>query len=128
MLSSNQPGPGYDELVEPGGAPRPTAQGLWRHLTALGLEALLERQQAADREIRSIGVTFQTYDGDAVLDRPWPFDVIPRVLAASEWARVREGLIQRLRALNLFIDDVYHDQRSVSSDLVNRTACSLSSV
>ena len=118
MLSSYQPGPGYDELVEPGGAPRPTAQGLWRHLTALGLEALLERQQAADREIRSIGVTFQTYDGDAVLDRPWPFDVIPRVLAASEWARVREGLIQRLRALNLFIDDVYHDQRAVQAGVI----------
>jgi uncharacterized circularly permuted ATP-grasp superfamily protein len=89
MLSSYQPGPGYDELVEPGGPPRAVARGLWRHLTDLGLGALIERQQAADREIRSIGVTFQTYDGDAVLDRPWPFDVIPRVLASSEWARVR---------------------------------------
>jgi len=118
MLSSYQPGPGFDELVEPGGQPRPTARGLWRHLTELGLEALVERQRAADREIRSIGVTFQTYDDDAVLDRPWPFDVIPRVLAASEWARVREGLIQRLRALNRFIDDVYHDQRAVRAGVV----------
>jgi uncharacterized circularly permuted ATP-grasp superfamily protein len=56
MLSTYQPGPGYDELVEPGGPPRPTARGLWRHLTNLGLEALLERQQAADREIRSISI------------------------------------------------------------------------
>ncbi len=118
MLSSYQPGPGFDELVEPGGQPRPTARGLWRHLTELGLEALVERQQATDGEIRSIGVTFQTYDDDAVLDRPWPFDVIPRVLPASEWARVREGLIQRLRALNRFIDDVYHDQRAVRAGVV----------
>ncbi len=118
MLSSYQPGPGYDELVEPGGPPRPTARGLWRHLTTLGLDALIERQHAADREIHSIGVTFQIYDGEAVLDRPWPFDVIPRILAASEWARVGEGLVQRLRALNLFIDDVYHDQRSVQSGIV----------
>ena len=44
--------------------------------------------------------------------------MIPRVLAASEWARVREGLIQRLRALNLFIDDVYHDQRAVQAGVV----------
>ncbi len=118
MLSSYQPGPGFDELVEPDGQPRPTARGLWRHLTELGLEALVERQSAADREIRSIGVTFQTYEDDAVLDRPWPFDVIPRVLAASEWSRVREGLIQRLRALNCFIDDVYHDQRAVRAGVV----------
>ncbi len=79
MLSSYQPGPGYDELVGPDGLPRATAQGLWRHLNKLGLGALQERQQAADREIRSIGVTFQTYEGEVALDRPWPFDVIPRV-------------------------------------------------
>src|SRR6202140_4095194 len=118
MLSSYHPGPGYDELDEPGGAPRSTARGLWRHLSKLGLDALLERQRAADREIRSIGVTSQTYEGDAVLDRPWPFDVIPRVLCASEWARVRQGLVQRLRTLNLFIDDVYHDQRAVRAGVV----------
>jgi uncharacterized circularly permuted ATP-grasp superfamily protein len=118
MLSSYQPGPGYDELVEPHGAPRAMARGLWHHLTELGLDALLERQRAADREIRNIGVTFQTYEGDFGLERPWPFDVIPRVLASSEWGRVRDGLIQRLRALNLFIDDVYHDQRAVQSGVV----------
>ena len=55
MLSSYQPGPGFDELVEPGGPPRATARGLWRHLTDLGLEALVERQHAADREIRTSG-------------------------------------------------------------------------
>jgi uncharacterized circularly permuted ATP-grasp superfamily protein len=118
MLSSYQPGPGYDELVEPGGPPRATARGLWRHLSELGLEALVDRQHAADREIRSIGVTFQTYEGDVAFDRPWPFDVIPRVVASAEWARVREGLIQRLRALNLFIDDMYHDQRAVQAGVV----------
>ncbi len=118
MLSSYQPGPGYDELIEAEGVPRPTARGLWQHLTSLGMEAVVQRQAAADREIRDIGITFQTFDGDATLDRPWPFDVIPRVLAASEWARVREGLVQRLRALNLFIDDVYHDQRAVRAGVV----------
>ncbi len=118
MLFSYQPGPGYDEIVEPGGSARPTAEGLWRHLSELGLESLLERQQAADREIRTIGVTYQTYEGDVAVDRPWPFDVIPRVLPASEWARVRQGLVQRLRALNLFIDDVYHDQRAVQAGIV----------
>lgn len=118
MLSSYQPGPGYDELVEPSGSPRATARGLWRHLTDLGLDGLVERQEAADREIRSIGITFQTYENEVALDRPWPFDVIPRVLGTSEWTRVREGLVQRLRALNLFIDDVYHDQGIVQAGVV----------
>jgi hypothetical protein len=48
MLSSYEPGPGYDELVDPGGPPRSTARGFWRHLNKLGLDALLERQKAAD--------------------------------------------------------------------------------
>jgi uncharacterized circularly permuted ATP-grasp superfamily protein len=75
-------------------------------------------QQAADEEIRRIGVTFQTHECDGTVDRPWPFDVIPRVLDASEWARIRIGLIQRLRALNAFVDDVYHDQRIVRDGVV----------
>ena len=91
LLASYEPGPGYDELVGGGRSPQGMTGGLWRYLEAIGIDGLVERQQAADREIRSIGVTFQTYDGDAALDRPWPFDVIPRVLAASEWARVERG-------------------------------------
>jgi uncharacterized circularly permuted ATP-grasp superfamily protein len=78
----------------------------------------VERQEAADREIRSIGVTFQTGEGDGAVDRPWPFDVIPRVLASSEWSRIQDGLVQRLRALNLFVDDVYHEQRAIQAGVV----------
>jgi uncharacterized circularly permuted ATP-grasp superfamily protein len=113
-----RPGVGYDELIGSDGSPRPVAQALWRHLADLGPLALAERQKAADREIRTIGVTFRTNDGDVSIDRPWPYDVIPRVLPASEWSRLREGLIQRLRALNLFIDDVYHAQRAVQAGVV----------
>ncbi len=118
MLSSYEPGPGYDELLSPDGSPWPIAQGLWRHLQHLGAQSLVERQQAADREIHSIGMTFQTNEGDGVVDRPWPFDVIPRVLASSEWARIKDGLVQRLRALNLFIDDVYHEQRAIQAGVL----------
>jgi uncharacterized circularly permuted ATP-grasp superfamily protein len=98
--------------------PRPAAEALWRHFTDLGPEALAERQQAADREMRAIGVTFTVYEGSTGVDRPWPFDIIPRVVPADEWHLIETGLVQRLNALNLFIDDVYHDQRSVSSGIV----------
>jgi len=113
-----EPGVGYDELVGQAGTAWPVAQGLWRDLAELGADALAERQRAADREIRTLGVTFGTREGEDSVDRPWPFDVIPRVLAASEWDRIHEGLVQRLRALNRFIDDVYHAQRVVQEAVV----------
>jgi uncharacterized circularly permuted ATP-grasp superfamily protein len=111
-------GTGYDEIVGGDGVPRTVAQALWHYLTALGPEVLAERQRAADREIRTIGVTFRTSEGDGSVDRPWPFDIIPRIVDGSEWTRLRQGLVQRLRALNLFIDDVYHAQRCVQAGVV----------
>jgi uncharacterized circularly permuted ATP-grasp superfamily protein len=113
-----QLGTGYDEIVGSDGEPRAVAHALWRHLATLGSEALAERQRAADSEIRTIGVTFRTSEGDGSVDRPWPFDVIPRIVDSAEWTRLRQGLIQRLRALNLFIDDVYHAQECVQAGTV----------
>ena len=113
------PGAFYDELVAPDGAPRPAALALFEHFTELGPDGLAERQDAADREMRAIGVTFTVYEESAgTTDRPWPFDVIPRVMPSDQWHLIEAGLVQRLSALNLFIDDVYHDQRSVSSGVV----------
>ena len=80
---SYDPGAFYDELVGPGGVPREAAGPLWRHFQALGPEALVERQEAADREIRAVGVTFTVYDGTTGVDRPWPFDIIPRVISSK---------------------------------------------
>ncbi len=114
------PGPHFDELIGPDGTPRDLAVALWDHLTELGPEAVRERQQAADREIRAIGITFTVYEGSAGIDRPWPFDVIPRILTAEEWRHIETGLVQRLNALNLFIDDVYHDQRCLELGVVPR--------
>ena len=115
---SYDPGLFYDELVCPNGEPRAAATALWHHFATLGPEALAERQEAADREMRAIGVTFTVYEGSTGVDRPWPFDIIPRVVSSDEWHVIESGLVQRLNALNLFIDDVYHDQRSVSSGVV----------
>ncbi len=112
------PSSGYDELVEPDGRPRPATEALWRHLTRLGPAGIEERQRAADREIRAAGVTFGASADADEADRPWPFDVIPRVVTASEWQPVEAGLVQRLTALNRFIDDVYHDQMAVRDGVV----------
>ena len=108
----------YDELVDADGQPRAIARPLLGHLAEVGLDVLRGRQRAADREIRSVGMTFRIYEDRSSADRLWPFDVVPRVLDSNEWERIESGLVQRLRALNCFIDDVYHDQRIVEAGVV----------
>ena len=80
----------------------------------LGVEELQGRQAAAASDILTMGITFTVYSEGSNIDRAWPFDVIPRIIEAREWAAVERGLVQRLRALNMFIDDVYNDRRFVA--------------
>jgi uncharacterized circularly permuted ATP-grasp superfamily protein len=95
----------WDEMVS-AGRPHDACRGVMHYLTSLGPE-LLDRQQAAELAIRTMGITFTVYSEAGDIDRAWPFDVIPRVISSQEWASVTAGLIQRLVALNLFIDDLY---------------------
>ena len=104
----------WDELLDPEGNPRPACEQLVRHLGELGLAELQQRQDLAELDIVGMGITFTVYSDGRGIDRAWPFDVIPRVIAASEWRRTESGLVQRLRAINMFIDDVYHEQRIVA--------------
>lgn len=105
--------PSYDELFEPGGHPRPSAQAMGEFLMGLGERELRRRQRALERDIRAQGITFNVYGSQTNIDRRWPMDVIPRVISTSEWSRIARGLEQRLLALNLFIDDLYHQQMVV---------------
>ncbi len=104
----------WDELYSADGVPRPAAAALAAHLGALGLDDLRERQVLAEIEIATMGITFTVYSDGRGIDRAWPFDIIPRVIAADEWRRIEAGLKQRLRAVNRFIDDLYHEQRIVA--------------
>ncbi|MFO1502371.1 MAG: circularly permuted type 2 ATP-grasp protein [Steroidobacteraceae bacterium] len=104
---------GFDEFVGPDGQPRPAARPLCSYLTGLAEEDLLARRAAVDAAIVTMGITFTTYGDGASIDRAWPFDPIPRVMPASEWALIDRGLRQRLVALNLFIDDLYNGQKIV---------------
>jgi uncharacterized circularly permuted ATP-grasp superfamily protein len=103
----------WDEMLDERGRPRDGCAGVLRYLLALG-DGLVERQQAAVLAIRAMGITFTVYADAANIDRPWPFDVIPRVLSKQEWDGITAGLVQRLAALNLFIADVYGDRKIVA--------------
>ena len=111
----------FDELIGPGGSARPAACALIEFLSEIGPQELVTRQKAAEAAIRSMGITFTVYHEEGgSIDRAWPLDIIPRVIALSEWRRVEAGLQQRARALNMFIDDVYHDQRIVRDGVFPR--------
>jgi uncharacterized circularly permuted ATP-grasp superfamily protein len=104
----------WDELVDEHGMPRPAAAALVERLRSLPIAELQERQTLADIDILALGITFTVYHDGRGTDRAWPMDIVPRVIAAAEWAAVERGLRQRLTALNRFIDDVYHERRVVA--------------
>ena len=98
----------YDEIVEAPGKPRLAAQVLCDYLSSLSKEDLAERKTAAELAIVVLGITFTVYTEGGTIDRAWPFDIVPRIIPKHEWERTEAGLKQRVQALNLFIDDLYH--------------------
>lgn len=109
--SEYDPGRGWDELLKAPGKPRAHARPLTKYLSSLSSSQLGRRQEAAERAIIEMGITFTVYSEGQNIDRAWPFDIIPRVMPADEWRRIEAGLKQRLTALNMFINDVYNEQR-----------------
>ncbi len=101
---------GYDEMFAAPGTPRAHYAALHHRLGQLGADELENRHRAADLMMRHQGITFTVYGRDQGVERIIPFDPIPRLVAADEWDRIERGLKQRVRALNLFIHDVYHDR------------------
>ncbi|MBK1650246.1 circularly permuted type 2 ATP-grasp protein [Rhabdochromatium marinum] len=111
----------YDELVAAPGQPRAVVRALLADLAELGTEELAVRQEAADVSIKEMGISFTVYSEEGgTIDRSWPFDVVPRVIPQSEWQRVEAGLKQRVQALNLFIDDLYHEQKIIADGVFPR--------
>lgn len=107
----------YDELIDQEGRPRPAAQHLLEHLASLPQADLAMRRQAVDAAIMTTGITFTVYSDAGNIDRAWPFDIIPRIMAKSEWNRIEAGLKQRLKALNMFINDLYNEQEIVKDGI-----------
>ena len=110
--------PTSDEVFQSDGIPRPTAQALVKYLSNLSAGELEERKHAAELSIKQMGITFTVYSDNGNIDREWPFDIIPRIIDAREWSQIKTGLIQRLEALNLFINDLYNDQQIITDGVV----------
>jgi uncharacterized circularly permuted ATP-grasp superfamily protein len=79
----------------------------------------IERKRAeADLTFRRVGITFAVYGDDAGTERLIPFDTIPRIIPAAEWQQLQTGLVQRVKALNMFIHDIYHDQNIIKAGII----------
>ena len=87
-------------------------------LGALDFADLSRRSADAERALFDLGITFTVYSERDSIDRILPFDVIPRIIAADEWQVIEAGVIQRVQAINLFLADVYHDQKILKDKVV----------
>lgn len=106
--------PFYDELITAKGNARAYARKLYSFINKLESSELDDRQKGAELAIKQMGITFRVYSKEeGAIDRVWPFDIIPRIIPLKEWSHVEQGLKQRVTALNLFIDDLYHDQKII---------------
>src|SRR2546422_1618427 len=108
----------YDEMFDADGAPRRSARSLFQRIASLDDGELKRYQQAAEQALFRMGITFNVYGDEAGTERIFPFDIIPRIVGADEWDVIERGLRQRVHALNLFIDDIYHDQKILKDGVV----------
>lgn len=110
-----EPTPGaFDEMFDAHGRPRAGLEYLESALASLGAEGLRERGRVRDSHLTAQGITF-TLSGR---ERPLPMDLIPRVIAADEWRTIDQGVTQRIRALEMFLDDVYNLGQILSEGIV----------
>ena len=120
----------FDELIAPSGKPRSLSMPLIEQINALPPKELLRLQKAAEFALHQQGITFSVYGDKKGTEKIIPFDIIPRVVPGDEWAVLERGLKQRIEALNMFIDDIYNDQKIlkdkiIPADLINTSACFL---
>ncbi len=108
----------YDELIESPGVPRPGARILVERIASLPDGDILNRQKAAETSMYNMGITFTVYGDDEGTEKIFPFDIIPRIVEARDWEYIERGLKQRIQALNLFIDDIYHEQKILKDKII----------
>ena len=108
----------FDEMFSPDGSARPAVQMLVERIESFPEGELIRRQIAAEYALLRMGITFNVYADEQGIEKIFPFDLIPRIIDANEWEWIERGLKQRIHALNLFIDDVYHDRKIIKDGVV----------
>src|SRR5262245_61133424 len=110
----------YDEMFDRTGEPRPHCQEFFEILLAASIPELREYQSEAEKAFLTQGITFTVYGDTQGTERIFPYDLLPRVITATEWRVLERGLTQRLTAINLFLKDIYHQGRILAEGVVPR--------
>lgn len=108
----------FDEMFSGDSVPREASDLLIKRLEDLSSEEIHFRQQAAEAALYQMGITFAVYGSEAAEEKIFPFDIIPRIVDGADWRPIEDGLKQRVTALNMFIDDIYHDQRILKEKVI----------
>lgn len=108
----------FDELIDAQGKPRACAELLINAINHLPPGNLFARQKASEQSMHDMGITFNVYGSSEGTERTIPFDIVPRIIEGAEWDQVEQGLKQRIKAVNLFIDDIYHDRKIIQDGVV----------
>jgi uncharacterized circularly permuted ATP-grasp superfamily protein len=108
----------WDELFTRTRSPHEHCQALVQWLGQLAVGEFQERRKSADLVFINQGITFSVYADRRGVEKIFPFDLIPRPISAREWQPIEAGLLQRIRAINLFLHDVYHDRRILSEGII----------
>ena len=118
LFAQYEPGPFFDEMFAPGGSVRSHYQRLYNRFTEMSAEDVRRKHVVAERAFLTQGVTFTVYSDQAGTERIFPFDLIPRIIPANEWDLIERGLTQRITALNLFLHDIYHEQKIITDKVI----------
>jgi uncharacterized circularly permuted ATP-grasp superfamily protein len=110
----------FDELIDADGRPRPDAAPLVEVINQLPSGDLIRRQAAIERSLHRMGITFTVYGDSSGTEKIMPFDIVPRILGSMLWRHIEAGLKQRIKALNLFLDDIYNAQAILGDNIVPR--------
>ncbi len=108
----------YDEMFLADGRPRPRLEAVVQRLQSLADGELVRHQKSAESMLRNLGITFNVYGHQDGAEKVWPFDILPRVIEAEEWVTIERGLKQRIRALNLFLQDIYNERKILADKVV----------
>ncbi|MBI3876000.1 MAG: circularly permuted type 2 ATP-grasp protein, partial [Verrucomicrobia bacterium] len=118
MLHNYDQGGFFDEMLDARGEVRPHYRKFRKLFRAITPEEFDQKRQSVDLAFLRQGITFNVYGDSQGAEKIFPFDLLPRIIPAKEWEHIEHGLVQRITALNLFLHDIYHEQKIVKDGVV----------
>ncbi len=118
LLENYSPGDFFDEMIEAGCTVRPHYRRFRELIQQLSSQDFDHKRQSVDLAFLRQGITFNVYGDSAGAEKIFPFDLLPRIIPAGEWKMLERGLAQRITALNLFLHDIYHEQKILKDGVI----------